>query len=86
MSCEHSNQKSVNGAWVCRSCGETMPEVRGVKSKEDFLSIRLGNKENLKQFREMGITERQFTKKNIEEFRKNKGYDPVRVDGKDRWI
>jgi len=63
-----------------------MPDVRGVKSKEDFLSIRLGNKENLKQFREMGITERQFTKKNIEEFRKNKGYDPVRVDGKDRWI
>jgi hypothetical protein len=39
----------------------------------------------LKAQREYGKTGREIGKENVERFRKEKGYDPVRADGKDRW-
>jgi hypothetical protein len=51
-----------------------------------LLSLKFNGLVALDAMRKYGQTERQFTRENIETFRKEKGYDPVRADGKDRWI
>jgi hypothetical protein len=51
-----------------------------------LLSLRFNGMCALAAQRDYGKTEREITKENIESFRERKGYDPVRADGKDRWI
>lgn len=82
--CAHTNQKQRDGVWVCKLCDAVIPTEP--KSAEDFRSVRFGGLANFKQFRDLGVSEQRATRKNIELFRQRKGYDPVREDGKDRWV
>jgi hypothetical protein len=82
--CVHANQRMAGGVWVCKLCGG---EVRSEPtSPEDFGRVRFNGLANFRQFRDKAYTERQMTADNIKRFVANKGYDPVREDGKDRWI
>lgn len=83
--CEHSSQKYKEGEWLCAACNEAIQ--RGVFDRDKILSVRLNGVEAMKQMRDLGMTEREMTKRNLEMYKENNpGKDPVRVDGKDRWI
>lgn len=87
--CEHKAQSFIQDKWVCQKCGKPVPRKRktGKELREAVSSVRLNGMENLKQMRDLGTTEREMTKKNLEMYKKNNpDKDPVRVDGKDRWI
>lgn len=87
--CTHSSQRYINGVWHCAKCNAALPKPRatGEELREKIRSARLNGMESMKQMRELGMTERQMTKQNLEMYKKNNpGKDPVRVDGKDRWI
>ncbi len=53
---------------------------------EDYAGIRFNGLAGFKQFRKNGFTERAMIRESNERFEKEKGYPPVRVDGRDRWI
>lgn len=83
--CEHTSQKYSDGSWLCATCNEAIKQ--GVFDRSKILSVRLNGMGALKQQREMGKTEREMTKQNLEMYKKkNPDKDPVRLDGKDRWI
>ncbi len=83
--CEHASQKYLDGAWRCASCGGRIPRRKFDPSKFD--SVRFNGLHAMKAFREYGMTESQMTRKTLEEYKKkNPDKDPIRVDGKDRWI
>lgn len=82
--CIHANQRYVEGVWVCKLCNSEVDLEP--TAAEDYASIRFSGLGAFKQFRDFGKTEREMTRDNLERFRKEKGYDPVREDGKDRWI
>lgn len=51
-----------------------------------LLTVGVNGLVALDQSRRYNKTDREMTRENIEGFRARKGYDPVRADGKDRWI
>lgn len=81
--CLHSNQRQLNGVWVCKLCGVEVPLEP--TAAEDFAGIRFNGMDALRIFRDFGKTEREMTRDNIERFRKERGYDPEPVD-RGRWI
>lgn len=87
--CLHSSQRYVDGIWHCAKCNAVLPKRRttGEELREKVRSARLNGMESMRQMRELGTTEREMTKQNLEMFKKNNpDKDPVRLDGKDRWI
>lgn len=51
-----------------------------------LLNVGFNGLHALEASRKYGKTDREMTRENVESFRERKGYDPVRADGKDRWI
>jgi len=49
-------------------------------------NVRFAGLVSMKVLRDYGKTGREVAKENIEEFRKRKGYDPVPVGDKSRWL
>ena len=83
MDCEHTQQKHVDGEWLCRSCSAVIELEPFDPSK--IKDIKVNGLVALKMFRDYGKSEQRMTEENISRFRKEKGYDPVPVD-KGRWI
>lgn len=63
---------------------EVHPEDKDGCYNCKLLSTRWNGLASMKNMREAGVTGRSLAKENIENFRKEKGYDPVSAS--ERWI